>query len=345
MKEFYEYGPSPYHNDVSAGAMARVEEWLLSQTPVWKGGMTSSTAFDIEGKREVAMGHSACHSHITSLFSPSRMPETGALLASSHTKVRSPQIAPEAHSLLSDFVCSDVTPLGKYVVNRHDRDFCRDNGVIILCGGPNGIKNLNQAMWICKVLRYAVEQQHSIDVWYYLVMNGVAPLLALYVSEYFQVRHGQRYKYGMPNSHCSVFYYYTDAATNTRPESLLGNLELENNPGMTMQVWKAPVKPSGIKGASFFSKKKPSEGLVSDGWGGHIKVANHSLEDILKYTRELQESLGGSYPEDKVKPAQVEEKLLKPKVKAAKKGIENVNADPRRLVYDGFHQAYRPIPY
>src|SRR5690606_33543132 len=115
----------------------------------------------------------------------------------------------EAHEAIILWIASDDCPLSKYILNRDDKESLLNGGVIILCGEEGA--SVNEALWICKVLRYGVEGGQSLDVWYELVKAGVKPLLAHVVATYVRTIQGATFQYTGMYSHVSAFGNNYDA--------------------------------------------------------------------------------------------------------------------------------------
>lgn len=309
----FDYGPSPLINQVPIEGLVSAKTWLEENSLDWSAGVTRGTAMTLQGKEITDIyAHGGCHSFISIMFGS--MPEEGCLILSCHSKSRSDHLNPAAHSAIADFMASDILPFGKYIINRNDKDSIRNDGIVLLCGGKEGLQNVHHAMFVCKVLRYCTEQKHAIDVWYHLVQNGIPPLLALFVSEYFQMKSGTEFLRGSPMGHCSVFYPYSGGV---KPGMLLQPLVLSKKPTGTHTIFK-PQTSGGIEGAKFFASKSVPESSVSDGWGGKIKKAGYTLDDILSITKELIQACSSQVlPVEAKTPAKKQIKI-KPEVKEYK---------------------------
>lgn len=235
------------------------------------------------------VGHTACHSWVTSMHCRYGASQGFFILNSLSANRSGQKSSKEAYEAMILWLSSEECPLSQYVINRHDRESLLNDGMIIYKSEKDGA-SLNEAMWLCKVMRYGIEAPTSLDVWLELRKSGVQGMFALLVATYLHVqkdtKKGAVFGYNAPNSHSSVF----SAAS----------------PGSLKNIFDPKPDRRATNTCDVFLKKdgyydnigpKVSKFCVmktkDDGWGGVIEVGEEDSENIIKNILSWQKKLGG----------------------------------------------------
>jgi hypothetical protein len=285
---------------VSELVMKQAKEALVEMSSTWRGGgVTMGRAWDLKGEELAGQDFTACHAWLThtytsECFSPgydwNRPYDKKArdfLCLTAHSKVRSKGVCKmKAHEALILWLASPESPVSQFILNSDDKDSLTNGGAIILCG-PSGA-TLSQAMWICKVLRYAVEGSQSIDTWHELHKAGVNPLLALVVATFVRTVTGAKFGFTGPDNHVSVFRTdYNEASFPYDVKKIMQGV-----------LYADAVDTSEVFGKRLFrGVTLPIQDFcapiqVSDGWGGTTLAAAASkdlfIERVKQWEKELQ---------------------------------------------------------
>jgi hypothetical protein len=275
--------------------------------PYGSGGVCMGEVWDLEG-RTAQKGHTACHSWLGYQYSAIQKGDgyrstwdadykAGAkpfLCLNCHTKARS-TASDEATDAIILWMASEKSPFSKYILNRDDPKSLTEAGAIILCG-PGGASQA-QAMWMCKVLRYATEGSQALDVWNELYKNGVHPVLAVLICTFISAQKGASFTAATVSSHVSVFRDASTYGGVSNAPDLHGVMKFSFNKGATCtstvfgderEGKPTPISTVKTKIASFC---KPV--MKDDGWGGKVAGESATKEDLIKRALEWQEELGG----------------------------------------------------
>lgn len=288
--------------DVSQEVLNKAKKLLVKLSKSWKGGVTMGRVMTLDGEVTHGVDYTACHAWLNHAFAGYRgdrwahgtkmdMDKT-FLTLSCHSKGRSNGICSEAaHEAIILWMASDECPLSKFILNRDDKDSLLNGGIIILSG--EGGAGHNEAMWLCKVLRYGVEGGQALDVWHELYKAGVNGTLAVLVASHVRSYKGATFGYTGPEGHSTVFGGYGSGTV--RAANLLRG---KTNPKAdnTSSIFSDPSIKKGktIGQINFQNFCKPVK--KSDGWGGTVKGAGADKEtfinQILELQRELEAELG-----------------------------------------------------
>jgi len=329
--------------DIEPEAIAKAKALLLARNERWS--KTTSSGSRCDGAMTDLMGvefghvHGACHSWISTGFQ--RLKKEGAgwgwcrksdyakdaenfLVLTCHGgRIIGP--SKEAVEGIILWMASDESPFGKYIVNRDDKESLLKGGAIILCG-PDGVTHA-ECMWICKVLRYSIEGQQSLDAWLTMYQGGVNPLLAVLVCNYVHTLKGATFGVGAVDGHVTVFPY--NYSTGNNEPDLAGIVVGEPNHEATdtqsvftltdkskrTALPSAAQKNDAIKRATQFCKPFKKD----DGWGGSITGNGATAEELVSAVLKWQEELGlsskGAFQleEPSEPPMAVIEKKAKPR--------------------------------
>lgn len=301
--------------DVSPKLLEDAQNQLIEMSGTWKASVTRGIALDlvgnvIAGKSADGYYFSACHAWVGTTFRLRN--KDNFLILSCHSKVRSKGICSvEAHEAIILWMASDDCPFSKYVLNRGDKDSLLNGGIVIYCGKDGASEN--QALWMCKVLRYGVEGSQALDVWYYLYQNGVNALLALYIATYVRTVHGATFGYTGPEGHSAVFsggYWGSYRAGATAKDCLIG--KPYDKPANTTEVfWSGKDSKGGAKEANII-KGFTAPMKKSDGWGGTVNAQGSGKETFLARVLEWQEKLQAEIDDEKGIVEKVVARLKKP---------------------------------
>ena len=309
--------------DVSDAALAKVKKKLLSLNKNWTGGVCEGAWFELNGDVGGGEGYGACHAWVSQAFMAQcfppykpggygfygyeKKPEAKPgnklwynvnagynqqyrddaktiIIGTCHSKQRSKNVcSEEAHEELILWLASKDNPLSEFVLNRDDRDSLLNAGLIILCG-PGGA-TCAQAMWMCKVLRYAVEGAKAVDVWFKLKQGGVDPLLALLVATHVRTIKGATFGFTGPEAHSTVFSrnVKTDIP---RLMQRVPNLHAT----CTSDVF---IEQKGAKETPLPFQKFLKPTKKSDGWGGTVDGVAWDQDEFVRQVLKWQEEMTG----------------------------------------------------
>jgi hypothetical protein len=260
---------------------------LVKLSEAWTAGVTRGKLWDIDGK-DTGADHTHCHSWIPGRNNYYGPLVKNQLVLSCHSKKRSKGICSvEAHEAIIKWVASDECPLSQYILNRDDEDSLLNGGVVILIG-PDGATG-NETLWICKVLRYAVEHGQALDVWLELVKAGVNPLLALYVCSFVRTVKGATFSYTGPYSHVCVFH--GDAKDAYLQQLMRG--EVYRKADCTPQIFGKEMNNAYPAGGDNRLKSFCAPMKKDDGWGGSVVDDAASKEEFIKHVLAWQAELEG----------------------------------------------------
>lgn len=303
--------------EVSEKVLDDCKSWLIATSKAWTAGVCKGKTVYIDGKEEgkdIAMGHTACHSWVTSSFgkvclqskneeyywndwnTPYSANARNFLTLNCHSKVRSKTVcSPEATDFLVLWMAKE-SPFSQFVLNRDDDRSLTEGGVILLCG-PDGL-TLSQAVWVCKVLRFITEGAKAADTFMTLVKGGVDPMLAVLVASHVRSIKGAVFGYTGVEGHSTVFsaYYYQKNA-----EPLLGLLTRTLNPkaSNTTEVFQNPegIKVPRLEKATDKIKSFCKPFKKSDGWGGYVQGVGADASDLVTRVLQWQAELGQLLPD------------------------------------------------
>jgi hypothetical protein len=200
----------------------------------------------------------------------------------------------EANLALHKWLLTE-SPVRKFILN-DTVESLSEGGAIIDCtkAGPS------VCMWLCKVLRAPMEENHRVPLWYKLVQGGVHPVLALCVAHCVD----SKYHDQETATHCSVFEPPADKAGLKRlfidhlPE-WTGDLATQSSihfqsgsvfgkPARGNSWAYRPCWPAGGKHLLPILKGGATE-KIDDGWGGWTeKPIPTSVEQMIKDLVKLQ---------------------------------------------------------
>jgi len=277
--------------EVTGKVLAKAKARLVDMGKNWKVGVTKGIAWDMEGSAIGGNGYTACHAWLTHMFNahcwgkrlvynshsepPYKKDAINFLTLSCHSKVRSKGICSvEAHEAIILWMASEDCPFHQHIINRDDKESLLNGGVIILCG-PDGA-TCAQAMWMCKVLRYAVEGSQALDTWLTLKEAGMDAILALLVATSVRTVTGARFGYTGPEGHSTVFSRDQDLPY--QPEALLLR-RINQGASQTADVFCRKGFEKTTKTPFMgFCKSVP----VDDGWGGKISTQAATKAEFIR---------------------------------------------------------------
>jgi hypothetical protein len=288
---------------------------LVSLSKTWETGVTRGQSFRLNGEYFAGRNYDACHAWVPSTYSelcdingyswdrgfwslPYGKNAQNFLVASCHSKQRSKGIcSAKAHEEIILWLASDDNPMSEYIVNRDDKESLLNGGIIILCG-PDGA-NMSETMWMCKVLRYAVESGQSLDVWLKLKNGGVDAMLALFVSTFIRSVKGATFKYTGSMSHVSVFGADDNRVygEGTKEFGSLMTRKVNKKASCTAELFSKPKfkKSLSTEGSTLRIEKFCKPVKVDDGWGGTVEgsaaTANEFIENVVQWQKEIMLNL------------------------------------------------------
>jgi hypothetical protein len=281
----------------SKAVMESVKAQLVEMSEKWDHGVTMGLAIAMDGEELNGRDYTACHAWLPHSYTNQcfvsgygwdrayKDTAKNFLCLTAHSKLRSKGICKvSSHEAIILWLASDESPVSQFILNRDDRDSLLNGGAIILCG-PDGA-TLSQAMWICKVLRYAVEGSQSLDTWHELYKAGVNPLLALVVATFVRKVTGATFGYTGPENHVSVFR--VEYGTPNFPYDPAEIMKGVFNPiaTCTAEVFAAPSKGCHLPLEDFC---RPIQ--VSDGWGGTADSVASSKVEFIERVKQWEKSL------------------------------------------------------
>lgn len=306
--------------EVSAEIIDQCKKWLKKESDLWTTAVCRGTTTRLDKWQEMAQPHTACHSWLTYAFGHVYRERHGGgywggtldynnyiegaepfLAMTCHSKVRAKYAActPEACDFLVRWMANE-SPFSEFILNRDDDKSLTEGGVILLCG-PGGL-NLQQAMWVFKVLRFVTEGANAPDTFMKLVQGGVDGMLAVYVASHIRSLKGATFGYTGPYGHMSVV-----GSGGYNEADVIGMFQrnLNPTPNNTASVFimdKDKIPPR-------FNVPKTYEPIVRDfckpfqkpdGWGGFVNGEGADttalVERTLAWQAELQVCLSGANP-------------------------------------------------
>lgn len=262
------------------------QEWLKMSPSVSNRcyGDCASLQGDLKG-----VGHTACHSWVTNMHCRCETSQEFFILNSLSADRSGQKSSKEAYEAMILWLSSEECPLSQYVINRHDKESLLNDGMIIYKSEKDGA-SLNEAMWLCKVMRYGIEAPTSLDVWLELRKSGVQGMFALLIATYLHVekdtKKGAVFGYNAPNSHSTVFA----AATPRSLKNIFNpnpNREATNTSDVFLSKYGCTDK-IGPQVRKFCVMK-----TKDDGWGGVVEVGEEDSENIIQNILSWQKKLGG----------------------------------------------------
>lgn len=275
--------------DVSPEVLEKCQQLLIKKSKTWTASVTMGVGCNLKGEVLYGEGYNQCHAWVSTAFRRFRQSKENFLVLSCHSKVRSKGIcSAEAHEGIILWMASDDCPFSKYILNRGDKDSLLNGGVVIYCGEDGASEN--QALWICKVLRYGVEGSNALDVWHYLHKGGVNALLAIYIATYIRTVRGATFGFSGAEGHSAVFsggYWGSYTAGANAKDCVIG--KPYDKPSNTTEVfWSG--KDHG-KTEIDFIKTLTEPVKKSDGWGGTVAGNAADQDVILKRVLEWQRKI------------------------------------------------------
>ena len=262
------------------------KEWLRSPQQR-NGNICWGSILNLDGEEPVRI-YSECHRWVTDAFNRICGVSWAYSFKSKEERFLTLTCTPKGQKNVS---CSDGaidalilwiardSPFSKYVVNRKDTDSLLSGGIVLACG-HNGL-TAAQAMWVCKVIRYAIEADKALDVWFDLYSKGINPLFALAVCTFVKTIKGATFGLSPRDSHSAVFGDTIDPADLFRGEPCGYAMD-------TSCVFGSRFSVSLKLSLEAFCKPAP----ISDGWGGFTpsrgEVSKQEFyEKILNWENEL----------------------------------------------------------
>ncbi len=271
--------------DVDPEVIEKAKKRLLDLSSTWSTGLCRGDVWTLAGKPQGAVSHGACHSWVDYAYILERQKPKGKqenfLVLTCHSKARSKGVcSEEAVEGIIEWMASDESPFGKYILNRDDKDSLSNGGAVILCG-PDGASQV-EAMWMCKVLRYSTEGAQALDTWLTLYRGGVDPVFALVVSSYIRTVKGATFSHTGVCSHGTVFYGPSEETIQN-----VMSRKMDKSATSTYTLFSKKIS----YGDSPVTKKikgfcKPYK--KDDGWGGKLTGDGVSKEELISLVLEWQ---------------------------------------------------------
>lgn len=268
--------------NVSAEVLDTLKAYTLKESKNWANGVCAGKCVNLDGRMHTE-GHQYCHSWVSTAFYRQK---NEFLTISIHSKTRvKGLVSNEAMDFLIRWMARE-SPFADWVVNKDDDEWLTEGGIVLLCGGNTGL-TANQALWVCKVLRFSTEGEKAAETFMTLVKGGVDPMLAVLVASHVRSLKGATFGYTGQNGHSSVFGGYADVKVT--PEGLLAR-NLTDSPSSTCEVFSPP---KGIKTTEVATKIKGfcKPFKKSDGWGGFVTGEGADSESLINHVKAWEEEL------------------------------------------------------
>lgn len=256
-----------------------------NNTDTWVRDISAGSYFDSNGRSFGSSPGYVCHAFMTYKAPPNKEP----FVFVNDTKKSKYSSCEKLVKKFFTYICQE-SPLRNFVLNNDNLEQMLNGGVIIDCKAAGS----NATLWLCKTLRYAVEEPFRVKHWSDLVDEGVHPMLALCVASCVNSRlYDQK-----AMTHCSTFQP-------PKNEEEMKGLFVDHLPNATS--WQIG-SDTGFSTASVFGTKpkdvygymwdkhllplsKPGHATekVPDGWGGYtLKPVVASIEKLAEDLIELQ---------------------------------------------------------
>jgi hypothetical protein len=255
-----------------------------NNTDTWVTDISAGSYFDSKGRAFGSSSGYVCHAFMTYKGPPNNEP----FVFVNDTKKSKYGSCEKLVEKFFTYICQE-SPLRNFVLNNDNLKQMINGGVIIDCKAAGS----NATLWLCKTLRYAVEDPSRVKHWSDLVDAGVHPMLALCVAS---CVNSQLYDQGT-STHCStfippatkedmkrLFVDHLPNATSWETEYFKGFVTANvfgTAPGGYGYRWDKHLLP--------ISKYGRATEKVPDGWGGYtLKPVVASIKKLAKDLIELQ---------------------------------------------------------
>lgn len=248
----------------------------------WTHGISAGSYFDSKGK---PFGRSAgyiCHAFMTGRDAP----EDGKpFVFVNDTNLSKNSSSEKLVRKYFKYLCQE-SPVRNFVLNNDNFEQLINGGAIIDCLAAGS----DATLWLCKAMRYPVEEPYRVKHWNTLVTLGVHPMLALCVASCVNADFCDT----GGATHASVFYppKTKDHLNNLFVDHLPDSTGWNNAGFVTSRVFMP--KSTGV-GHGWYNHLLPipdQGGIkekVPDGWGGYtLKPKMVSLEEVAEKLLELQ---------------------------------------------------------
>jgi hypothetical protein len=270
--------------EITESVLQKAKNDLLDLNKKWRTGLCYGSTIYTDGTDFGARAHGACHSWASNGFSNYGNPKNkDFLVLNCHPNARVRTCDKESADALALWLARE-SPYSQYVLNRDDEESLLNGGMILYCSweGKDGL-NDPQMLWLCKILRYAVEGSRSVDAWKALYDGGVDPLLAVLIATHHSYFDGASFGYGSVTTHVAVFNRQYDYEDNV--ENILNRKTTDSK--HTYQLFGSTNKEKVGSKIETFSTPV----MKDDGWGGKVASAEASRELFVKRALEWEDSL------------------------------------------------------
>jgi hypothetical protein len=270
--------------EVSESVLQGAKAHLVVLRNKWKTGLCHGAVFYTDGT-EIGRcaAHGACHSWASSGYSDYTNKGEDFLVLNCHPNKRVVSCEQSSADALALWLAQE-SPYSQYILNRDDKESLLNGGMILYCSysGTDGLTDA-QMLWICKVLRYAVEGSASIDAWKALYDGGVDPLLAILIATHHSYFDGAFFGYSAVTDHVAVFNRQYHGGDNV--ENILNRTTTRS--GSTYGIFGASKTDQVRDKLRTFSTPV----MRDDGWGGKVKSAEASRDLFVQRALEWEDSL------------------------------------------------------
>jgi hypothetical protein len=144
-----------------------------SDPNTWKTDISAGSYFDSEGNAFGSSSGYICHAFM--LYRGASNDEPFVFV--NDTKLSKNQSEEALVRKYYKYICQE-SPFRNFVLNNDNIDQLVNGGAIIDCRAAGS----NETLWICKAMRYPVEEPYRVKYWDELTTFGVHPMLALCVA-------------------------------------------------------------------------------------------------------------------------------------------------------------------
>lgn len=278
-------------NELNSLLLEKASEWLLKYRNNVYASRCKGKIWNYAGK-ELVTAHGACHSWVSIAWHKARFDKKipGFLILNCYNPKKNDALSLEENNAWIDWLCSPEMPLSEFIVNREDRDICRNGGVIIDCKAKDGILEA-QSLWLCKAMRTAWEDPTVVRTWHKLASkHDIHPLFAYLVADCIRFGDGGIVLEHPSNSHASVWRYMKSVPP---LEDIFGYVLSNSDFNSTNCVWhsgeKAVRYDYGSTYRNFFLEPLQKTTKIDDGWGNIISVERAcKAQEYVDWLQEIQ---------------------------------------------------------